>query len=92
MFHKYNVRVPRIANLYYARLRSNRPSPIIMVLDTVFAAREVLGSFSRRTLEDGLKVEAKLAGKELRKRAYEKGVAKGAISDRYVLTLCGVRT
>jgi hypothetical protein len=53
-----------------------------MVLDTVFAAREVLGSFNRRTLENGLKVEAKMAGKELRKRAYEKGVAKGSVSDR----------
>jgi len=80
LFQKYQVRIPRIANVYYAR--SHRPSPIIIVLDSVFAARDALASFGRRTLEKGLTVEAKMAGKELRQRAYDKGVAKGHVSDR----------
>jgi len=79
---KYKVKVPHITTVYYARSRSHRLSPIVAVLDSVFAAREALGSFSRRKLESGEKVEAKLSGKELRDRAFAKGVAKGVVSSR----------
>jgi hypothetical protein len=82
LFLKYKVKIPNIANVYYARSRSVRLSPIIVVLDSVFAAREVLGSFSRRQLEDDVVVEAKLEGKELRNRAHAKGVSKGSISSQ----------
>jgi len=73
---------PTGINIAHGEVEYIHNRALIVVLDSVFAARETLGSFGRRKLEEGVVVEAKLSGSDLRKRAYDKGVAKGSVSDK----------